>query len=279
MRFDDDIWPVVEGHTWKWQGDRVRIAGIVWHATRSTLPFTAEKEYQATLNWFRSPNNFVDVDDVPASQGGNPNRKFYSGMSNYVIGGGRICRAVPEDFVPRFSAGIHDFHAISVEVAQGTAGTEYDERDIALCHQFAEEASREFGFALGRLPTLDGGNTQLPGEVGHENTLQGSQQGKSDPGPLFWKAYSEDAPMTPEEREAFANLQFEHTLLLEALLGTQGEPGESQATARHRLKNRLDAMRRGEGGSIAEIIQTHFENEASHTPSRNVEENSFSDPG
>lgn len=179
MNIDDDIWPNVEANPWKYRTGRVGIRGIIWHATRSgQAQFSPETEYGATLNWFKSPNNRIEH-----PQGA------YSGMSNYVIGGGRICQAVPDDLVPAFSAGVHDYHALSVEMAQPLSDIPYDPRDIALARQFAQEKSTEYGFSLGRLTYVDGLNSQWPGEVGHEDTKQGRRSGKSDPGQLFWGAY------------------------------------------------------------------------------------------
>ncbi|MGH2608490.1 MAG: peptidoglycan recognition protein family protein, partial [Tepidiformaceae bacterium] len=133
MQIDDDLWPAVRGHAWKWQGGRVEVAGIIWHATRSGIAGrTAAQEYGSALNWFRSPNNVV------RDTAGDP---WYGAMAHYVIGGGRVCRALPEELVPRFSAGVHDFRAISVEVGQATRDTAFDPRDIALCRELAAELS------------------------------------------------------------------------------------------------------------------------------------------
>ncbi len=212
MRIDDDIWPVVRGHAWKWGAGRVRVAGIIWHATRSGIPGrTAAQEYASALNWFRSPNNVV------RTAAGDP---WYGAMAHYVVGGGRLCRALPEELLPRFSAGAHDFHAISVEVAQATNATPYDPRDIALCRELAAELSERHGFPLGRVPFVDGNNRGWPGEVGHEDTAQGRASGKSDPGPLFWATYLEEDTM---------NREFEEALLLRLFAGTERPASEDRA--------------------------------------------------
>ena len=97
MQIDDDIWPVVRGHTWKWQMGRADVRGIIWHATRSGIQGrTAAQEYSSTLNWFRSAGNLV------RTAAGMP---WYGAMAHYIVGGGRICRALTEELVPRFSAG------------------------------------------------------------------------------------------------------------------------------------------------------------------------------
>lgn len=208
---DDLIWSSVREHGWKWQRGRVAVRGIIWHATRSGIAGrSAGQEYWSCLNWFRSPNNVV------RDAAGNP---WYGGMSNYVIGGGRVCLAVPDEFVPRFSAGVHDFFALSVELGQATNGDPYDPRDIELARRFAEDKAHEYGFRLGRLPFVDGNNSQWPGEVGHEDTAQGRGQGKTDPGPLFWSAYlreREDEPMTPAERRLLAVAGGDYDAMLRA---------------------------------------------------------------
>lgn len=118
------FWPQIRPQSWKWRTDRRGIFGIIWHATRSGIPGrTAAQEYQSAKWWFASPANRL------APQHGQP----YAGIANYLIGGGRILRAVPEDLVPTHSAGMHDFAAISIEVAQATADEPFDPRDIALC--------------------------------------------------------------------------------------------------------------------------------------------------
>ncbi|MEX0781942.1 MAG: N-acetylmuramoyl-L-alanine amidase [Dehalococcoidia bacterium] len=204
MRIDDDIWPNVEPHAWKWQSGRVDVTGIIWHATRSGIAGrTAAQEYGSTLNWFRSPNNAV------RAASGAP---WYGAMAHYVIGGGRVCRALPEELVPRFSAGIHDFRAISVEVGQATRDTPFDKRDIDLCRELAAELSARYGFRLGRIPFVGADNVGWPGEVGHEDTAQGRGSGKSDPGPLFWETYVEEEKM---------NREFEEALLLRLFAGTE----------------------------------------------------------
>ncbi|MBA2708329.1 MAG: N-acetylmuramoyl-L-alanine amidase [Gemmatimonadaceae bacterium] len=211
MTPDIDLWPEIQPHWWKWtrrSGHPANvIQGIIWHATRSGLaygsltapygaPWTVGWELTATLNWFRSRNN------------GNEGNAI-AGMSNYVIGDGKLVRCMADEMVPRYSAGVHDFHGISVEVCQPLNNEPYDPRDIALCRELAAELSGQYGFPLGRVPFVDGYNTGWPGEVGHEDTAQGRAQGKSDPGALFWLAYQEETDMTPAEAEAIARKVFD----------------------------------------------------------------------
>ncbi len=232
MRIDDDIWPDVQPHPWRWQSGRVDVSGIIWHATRSGLDGrTAAQEYGSALNWFRSANNVI------RDAAGNP---WYGAMAHYVIGGGRICRALPEELVPRFSAGIHDFRAISVEVGQATRSTPFDPADIALCRELAAELASRYGFPRRRIPFVDANNIGWPGEAGHEDTAQGRSAGKSDPGPLFWAEYLEEDTMDRE---------FEEALLLRLFAGTERPAAETRdqrlAYARMRLAE--------SGQSIADV--------------------------
>lgn len=258
MKIDDDIWPQVQNHRWKWQLGRVDTVGILWHATRSGIAGrTAEQEYSSTLNWFRSPNNVV------RDSAGNP---WYGGMSHYVIGGGKVAIAVPESCVPRFSAGIHDFRAISVEVAQATKDTPFDPRDIELCHELAQELSAKHGFPLGRIPFVDANNNGWPGEAGHEDTAQGRQSGKSDPSDLFWQAY-EEAEMTPEQLLRIERLEL-------AMFSGREEGGEDRATRLANAQFRA-ALRDTPGDptgwqvSVSERVEAHIANHPTGSPGLN----------
>ncbi len=229
------------------------MVGIIWHATRSGIPGRgAADEYTSTLNWFRSPTNLV------RDSGGNP---WYGGMAHYVVGGGRVCRVLPEELVPRFSAGIHDFRAISVEVAQGTNADDYDARDIALCRELAAELSVRYGFPLGRVPFVDANNNGWPGEAGHEDTAQGRRQGKSDPGPRFWSAYEEEDEMSRE---------FEEMLLLRLFAGTERPDEETReqrlAYARHKLGEEAQSVLDLAASAMVVAQSAHGERGAS--PSR-----------
>ena len=217
LRIDDDLWPAIRQHTWKWQTGRVDTIGAIIHATRSGIPGrTAALEYTSACNWFLSPNNVV------RDQAGNP---WFGGMSTYIIGGGRRALCVPPEYVPRFSAGIHDFRAISIELGQGTNDDPYDERDI----EMVMETLDYHGLPTNRIPFVDGNNIGWPGMVGHEDTAQGRGQGKSDPGPLFWTAWSDllttEDDMATNAEQAAQLEAYAKRLALIALLTDKGENG------------------------------------------------------
>lgn len=202
MQFTDDIWPIVRGHGWKYQGGRIDISGAIIHATRSGIPNRpAWLEYNSAVNWMKSEHNFVDVNGIPAGAGGNPNAKWYGGMSSVIIGGGKTCHVMPDEMVPRFSAGTHDFRALSIEMGQGTINDRYDDKDIDLLWNYLNEKSVKYVFPITRIPFVDGANRGWPGLVGHEDTAQGKGQGKSDPGAIFWQQFMEAGKFSMEDRE------------------------------------------------------------------------------
>jgi hypothetical protein len=65
--------------------------------------------------------------------------------------------------------------------------------------------------------------------VGHEDTAQGRASGKSDPGPLFWAAYTQEDEV---------NREFEEALLLRLFAGSErpAEEDRAQRLAYARLK-------------------------------------------
>lgn len=230
--YDDDIWPQVQKHPWKWM-KRQSIEGIIIHCTRSGIAGrTPLQEYNSTKNWFLSPNNRVE-------NGGAP----YAGMSNVCFGGGKKLLAVPDEFAPRFSAGVHDWKALSVELGQANLGDPFDPRDIANLRLYVEEKSKLYGFTTDRILFVDGLNDDWPGLVGHEDTAQGRGQGKSDPGALFWEVW--DTKENEVTRE-------EYVELATAVFGEKYKErmAELKANGNVSVEERMSAME-GNGDSVA----------------------------
>lgn len=192
----DDITATVLSHPWK-VGSRSRpVNAIIWHFTGSGQQYGAEKEYQATLNWFRSPNNRT--------------ADGYAGISNLVVGPGKVCLAVPLDRMPRFSSWASDEHAISVEVAHSYRGQPWDMEVIRTCQRVGAALRAMYGIPQKRVIPADlTSDLTWDGEAGHEDTWQGRVQGKTDPGAEFWALYMtpEEEPMTPEERARLERLE------------------------------------------------------------------------
>lgn len=193
--FTESIWQAVSGHTWKYRARSRPVNGIIWHTTRGGQNYDGDTEIGAALNWFRSPNNRVH----------QPPFDDYAGISHTAIGPSAIVEVVQIDgYIPAWSSHPSDEHAISVEVAQSNLGQPIEPATIANCRKFAEWASVHYGFPLGRTPSTGSDLTWI-GEMGHEDTVQGKAQGKSDPGVAFWTPYMED-DMTPEQLATLARV-------------------------------------------------------------------------
>lgn len=192
------IWPQVRQHEWKFTRRQRPIAGIIWHATRGNQGYTGKKELSAFVNWAISPNNRNTRSGSPAA-----------GISNYGIGPWEIVEVIPDEYEARFSSWPADTIALSVEVAQSNKGQVIEPETIAACVQFAREKAAQYGFPLTRVfPASD---RTWTGMTGHEDTLQGKAQGKSDPGPEFWgpfmAALNQEEPLTPQELERIEDLE------------------------------------------------------------------------
>lgn len=201
--FTMSIWEDVQGHDWKFRPRAREIDALLWHCTRGGQWYPGWKEFNASLNWFRSPNNITKVARFEP----------YAGISHVVIGPEHICEVVPLDRIPAFSSHPADEHAISVEVCQSNPGQPIEEATIANCVKFARWCKDEYGIELVR--TTPESDWAWTGMTGHEDLVQGKASGKSDPGPVFWAAFMEaleDEGMELRERVE----------RLERLLGANG---------------------------------------------------------
>ncbi|GIV82793.1 MAG: hypothetical protein KatS3mg051_2147 [Anaerolineae bacterium] len=195
MAADESIWDRVRLHPWKYRRREQRIDGVVWHATRGGQMYPGYVELRAAVNWFMSPHNRVSY------AGGD-----YAGISNYVVGPGRIVEVVPPDeYVAAWSTYPSDLHAVSVEVCQSNRGQTIEPETIASCIRLAEWLEQRYGIPRQRVfPHREGGDERWTGHAGHADTVQGRAQGKSDPDDRFWSEFSqwlEGDEMKPEERE------------------------------------------------------------------------------
>ncbi|MBI5949208.1 MAG: N-acetylmuramoyl-L-alanine amidase [Chloroflexi bacterium] len=191
--FTQSIWDAVRPHAWKYRTRTEPVTGLIWHSTRGGQGYDGRKELQAALNWFRSPNNrIVQAPFEP-----------FAGISHVTIGPDAIVEVVPiDDFIPAWSSHPSDEHAISIEVAQSNSGQAIEPGTIANCRKFAAWAAAEYRFPLGRLAPA-GDDWKWSGELGHEDTVQGKAQGKTDPGLAFWNPYLQlEDEMTKDEIRA-----------------------------------------------------------------------------
>ena len=194
----DDISSIVVSQPWK-HGPRSRpINAIVWHFTGSGIDYDADTEYGATLNWFRSPNNVVH----------DGNQK-YAGMSNLVVGAGKVCLAVPLAVMPKYSSWASDEHAISIEVAHSFEGQAWNPQVIETCVAVGAALREAYNIPHIRVRPRDEApdDWRWAGEAGHQDTWQGREAGKADPGEEFWALYMEaDMGMSNDERKLMDNL-------------------------------------------------------------------------
>ncbi len=173
--FDDNLWPRVSNHLWKWRKRTRRIRLVLIHTTRSGQPnFTSLKEYEATRNWFESPNN---------KQQGRTEQ--YGGMASYIVGGGKIAQVMPEDVHPVYSLGHGDREGVSIEIAQATGETPIAAEDFDLAAQLTADICKRHNIPPVMLPWLSEDNHEGPGIARHDRSDNGRDLGKSDPGVMF----------------------------------------------------------------------------------------------
>lgn len=199
----DSIWSQVKPHTWKYRPRTQPITGILWHSTRGGQWYDGNTELGAFINWERSPNNKANQTLFPD----------YGGMASYGIGPNRIVEVMPDGYIPAWSSHPSDEHVISVEVAQSNHGQPIDRTTIQACVVFAREMAKRYGFPLTRVYPVN--DWTWSGMAGHEDTVQGKAQGKSDPGAAFWEPFMaalEGDEMTKEEIEALVNQRVDAAL-------------------------------------------------------------------
>lgn len=188
----DSIWSQVKPHTWKYRPRTQPITGVLLHCTRGGQWYDGSTELGAFINWERSPNNLANQTLFPP----------YGGMASYGTGPNRIVEVMPDGYVPAWSSHPSDEHAVSIEVAQSNLGQPIEPETIATTVHLVRELHDRHGFPLTRVYPVN--DWTWSGMAGHEDTVQGKAQGKSDPGAAFWEpfmaALEGDEPMTPEER-------------------------------------------------------------------------------
>lgn len=185
ITFEDDVWGSVQLHPWKYRLRNAQIDGIIWHTTRGNQGYDGVTELRAFKNWVVSPNNKISD---------------YAGISNYGIGPGTCLRVVPEDrYCAAWSSWPSDLHAVSVEVAQSNRNQPIEASTIERCVQFALEASAKYNIPLIRAAPPANDNA-WHGMIGHADTVQGRNSGKTDPDDMFW------GPFMKRLEEAMKNI-------------------------------------------------------------------------
>lgn len=175
MKFDEDIWAEVRPHKWKYRRRTVKPRLIELHATRSGIAGrTALQDYGSTKNWSITPNNFN------AEPGDD-----WASMESYIIGGGKVCRVLPEEYYAHYSLGHADHLAFSIEIGQNKETTKFKDRDLELAAQLCAELSDKYDIPVRVLSWLSADNHEAPGYVRHDRSANGKRWDKTDPGKLF----------------------------------------------------------------------------------------------
>lgn len=174
ITYEDDVWPSVQLHPWKYRLRNAQIDGIIWHATRGGQWYDGHTELRAFKNWVLSPNNRI---------------ADYAGIAHYGIGPGTCLRVVDETrYAAAWSSWPSDLHAVSVEVAQSNRNQPIEAETIERCVQFALDASATYNIPLIRAAAPANDNAWY-GMIGHAETVQGRSSGKTDPDDMFWNPF------------------------------------------------------------------------------------------
>jgi N-acetyl-anhydromuramyl-L-alanine amidase AmpD len=155
---------------------------VVMHSTRSGLAeFTDAQELGATINWFTNPDG---------------------ASSHWVISETERARVVTDDLIAWHSTYLNS-RAWGIELTQPTIDRPYRDGHYANVALVGWRYIK-LGVAPKWLDYWDG-DVSVSGFVAHEDTVQGRESGKSDPGPQFDRvrfiASLEDDMLSAEDKE------------------------------------------------------------------------------
>jgi len=154
---------------------------VIVHSTRSGI--VGNNDWQGTIGHFGNPY---------------PNEPKKRASSHLLVGlDGRVGRFV-EDEDTAWHAGFHNPYTLGIELCQATDDTPYTEAELVTAAEYVRDWLEKFGdIAI----------------VGHENTPQGIQSGKTDPGHLFpWPQFMEMVMADTEARQSIAILKQQESL-------------------------------------------------------------------
>jgi hypothetical protein len=253
MNYNDDIWPRVQPHGWKWERRTRPIRLILLHATRSGIAGRSPAdEYGSTINWFTSPNNGVDSRGDPAPDWG--------GMSSVIIGGGKSCRVLPDEYYPTYSLGHGDPIGLSIELGQNIDGTPFDERDLDLAARQSAEWCRQYRIPPNMLRWLSEDNHEGPGIARHDRSDNGRHYGKSDPGRAFDNAQFEarvKSCLEEDEMDGVARQRIEDLRVFVGAVGQHSRENRAMLKALADDHFALKALVHGAVGPGAEMLADH----------------------
>ena len=138
--------------------------GVIIHATRSGIPGNPT-EMEATLSWFQNPAAQVSA--------------------HWVIGrDGEKVRVIDDD-MQAWHAGMHNATHWGIELCQGVDSDGFTQVQLDALEQVCRGYQQDFGVRAAHA---------FEGFIGHQETPQGQEWGKTDPGTYFpWGSFSEQA--------------------------------------------------------------------------------------
>ena len=154
---------------------------VMIHSTRSGIP--GNDDWMSTLYWFSNPASGVS--------------------SHWLVGrDGRRARIVMDNR-PAQHAGEHNPYTIGIELEQPTIDTPFTAEQLESAAELVRAYCADYMIPAEHILGLRNGQH---GIIGHDESEQGREVGKSDPGPLFpWPSFmamvrGEEEAMTAEER-------------------------------------------------------------------------------
>ena len=190
---------------------------VVMHSTRSTIATkTDAQELTSTLNWFTNPNG---------------------ASAHWVLSEKERVRVVTDDLIAWHSAYLNS-RSWGIELTQPTIDRPYRDGHYANAALVGKHYVK-LGVAPVWLDYWDG--NAASGFVAHQDTKQGRELGKTDPGPQFDRVRfiaSLEDDMT--DAEFLAKLE---KLLTQARIPATLEDGKTRRSGAHALGFWLDASR------------------------------------
>jgi len=148
-------------------GKRGTTKGVVVHSTRSGKDVTPQQEYKATINHFMNPS--PSTEEHPE---GDPS----AAVSAHIVIGterGYLAKLVEPDYEAWHCRELNQT-MLGVELVQAHATDEFTAFQYVTLANLVKAWSLKYGFPLDRAHI-----------VGHEETVPGKRDHKSDPGKMF----------------------------------------------------------------------------------------------
>ena len=141
-------------------GDRPQTIGIVLHSTRSGQVIPLETEYRNAVAWMQRANE-------------------RDSCAHFCVGPSKVARMISDHLIG-WHAREHNQTHLGIEIAQAYVGQTFAESQFDYTAVICAMWCKKYG--IPRVRVLDSAER---GIIGHEDTVQGRRDGKTDPGPLF----------------------------------------------------------------------------------------------